>query len=295
MRRVVILLSVTLALTFALPAMVGSAFADQVYLTFNNAYGHTLDVYTPNQGNADTQTAPYEFTISGTPTGVPDGKINNSSIPNATYDGFCIQFNQDIFNGANGQFNVISLAQDLPDLPGSSTTVNYRAEDILALIKDYTNPPLSGDPTNLGRTATVAKDALTIAIWDVLAATGNNSSGYLSVVPGTSSSDHQIGVNFDDTTLNDNSNTTTGAVALANSWLKQLHFGTSPALSDQYSSSSVVAFASPTLQDQSVVISFAYPFVSTPEPYSLVSLVGMGILGMTIGGCAFMVRRRRAA
>jgi hypothetical protein len=279
-----------IALAVAVTCVAGRATADQVHLTFGNGLGDNVTVNTPSQGSANTMAAPYSFTISGTSTQSPPDVSpyrNDSALPNGTYYGFCIQFNQDIGSGSDGQFTVESLVADLGQKP---------ADQILALLADYLHD--YGDPGSLGTTATLGKDALTIAIWDVLTATGNatNNGGPYLMIAGKDSATH-----YDNLTATFTSNksggvdpndTMTGAVGVANKWLKGLQYNVDPT-SDVYGDSlyplnDVVAFYNSSLQDQSVVIGFSYPFTPpVPEPSTLIGLAGMGLMGLLIGGVLF--------
>jgi hypothetical protein len=253
----------TLTLFFAVTA--NRAVADSVHLTFDGAFGDAVTVSGEN-----TLAGPYKFTI---------GNPNTSSIPNNDYYGFCIQFNQNIFNGQQGDFTVETLKADLGQT---------KADQILRLIYDYSttvinspNPGDLGDPSNPAH-YNFGSDALTIAIWDVLQATGNDGDGNLSI-GGT----NQISAsNWGDATRG------AAAVTQANAWLKDLQYNVDPT-TNLYDSTKVVAFYNESIQDQSIVLGFT-PFVTTPEPTSRVGLAGMCMLGLMIGG-TFAYGRRRAA
>jgi hypothetical protein len=268
MKRISGLLSLfTLTLAFSMTA--NRAAADSVHLTFDGAFGDAVTVSGEN-----TIAGPYKFTI---------GAFNNSQIPNGDYYGFCIQFNQNISNNQQGDFTVETLAADLGQT---------KADQILRLLNDYSTTQIGGgvyspksgalgDPTNPAQYS-FGSDALTIAIWDVLQATGNDGSGHLSIG----------GTNQISATNWGDSGRGTDAVKQANDWLADLQYNVDPT-TNLYDPTKVVAFYNESIQDQSLVLGFS-PFVQTPEPTSKVGLAGMCMLGLIIGG-RFAYGRRRAA
>ncbi len=251
------------------------AFADpMVHLTFDGAFGDGVTI-----SGTGTTAGPYKITI---------GPTNTSNIPNGDYYGFCIEFNQHISNGDNADFAVKTLAAD-------TNVGQTKADQILRLLYDYSTTKIGGtyafpanplgDPTNPAQ-LNFGSDALTIAIWDVLQATGNDASTHLSIG----------GTNQITATSWGNAGRGVDAVKQANDWLAQLTYNVDPTTQGLtlYDSTKVVAFYNTSLQDQSIVLGFS-PFAQVPEPAPQVGLAGMGMLGLVLGGTFAYGRRRRAA
>jgi hypothetical protein len=259
----------------------GSAHAENVNLTFGAGLGDAVMVTTPLHGSAPTLAGPYQFTISGS---------SNSDI-NGTKLGFCIQFNEDIHNGQSGQFMVETLAADLMGRPSLGPVQGQVvADQILYLLKKY------GDPMN-PTYPTPISDALTVAIWDVLEATGNDPSTEVGGNPATETlhitggGDSIAGTN----NLGVSWAKTSTAVTTANGWLSGLKYGVEPLAADLFDSSKVVAFFNDGIQDQSIVLGISPFGSSTPEPSRSTAMAGMALLGMVIGGGRLIVRRTRRA
>ena len=278
MRRFLTLLIAAVIVSMALPLI---AQAESVNLTFGAGLGDPVLVTTPVHGSAPTLAGPYQFTISGS---------SNSNV-NGPKLGFCIQFNEDIHNGQSGQFMVETLAADLMSRPSvGAVQGQVEADQILYLLKKYGNPMSPSYPTAIS-------DALTVAIWDVLEATGNNPVTEVGIDPTTETlyitgdgasiaGTNNIGVNWAKTST---------AVTTANGWLSGLMYGVDPAAADLFDSSKVVAFYNDGIQDQSIVLGISPFGSSTPEPSRSTAIAGMALFGMMIGGGRFMVRRSRRA
>ncbi len=292
MRRVSALLCLGFAVASASVVLVDRAHADSVTLTFDQALGNGLTVNTPTKVftpaapsgaySFSTVTGPYQYTVSNS--------TNPVALPDTTYYGFCIQFNQDVTQSgplSQGTFTVETLAQDL----GQTT-----ADQILYLINQYSASTPSGHPTGLDASnptgnPQVYNDALTIAIWDVLQANANNGSSLKlsnSIPnPNIAAANGNLGVSFSDNSLNGTGSGT--AVGIANGWLANLSYNTN-ITSGLYDANKVVAFSNPSIQDQSVILGIEYPFTPVPEPQRIVGLVGLGLMGSLIGGV--LLRRR---
>jgi hypothetical protein len=273
MRRLFTMFNVAVLPFVSLLLIAGSAHAENVNLTFGAGLGDAVMVTTPLHGSAPTLAGPYQFTISGS---------SNSDI-NGTKLGFCIQFNEDIHNGQSGQFMVETLAADLMGRPSlGAVQGQVEADQILYLLKKYGNPMSPSYPSAIS-------DALTVAIWDVLEAVGNDPTTNSLHITGSSGSitgTNNLGVNWDKTLA---------AVTTANGWLSGLQYGVEPAAADLFDSSKVVAFYNNGIQDQSIVLGISPFGSSTPEPSRSTAMAGMALLGMVIGGGRLIVRRTRRA
>jgi hypothetical protein len=263
------------AMTFAtLFTITGSAFADTVNLTIASAgdprFGDSLSVTDTSGTSTSTVAGPYPYTIQNI-----DNKTN-PLIPDGSYTGYCIALTEDIFYGQTAQFTVTSLATDLTG-ETNQTLGTIQADNVLALIQDYVNAdPVHNIPTNPVKS--VASDALTVAIWDVVNA---------------KSSSNPLKINSDSNNIqvSGGSNITT-AVADANVWLKSLYTGQAPPTSALYAGANVYALDnSQEVQDQSIVIAFGNGHNTVPEPADVASLSSLGLIGLLIGGTFGFQRR----
>ena len=290
MRRATTLLSIGFLVALASSVIADRAGADSVDISFVGTDGNNLHINTPTLAEGAylhyTTTGPYQYTFSNS--------TNPSALSNGTHYGFCIQFNQTISGGPQGTFMVETLAQDLSQNLGASLGP-IAADQILYLINQYSTSTPSGHPTGLDPSMPtsnpqVYNDALSIAIWDVLQASGPNgtllkiSNSSWSSLGNTASSGGNINADFD--------SGSTAAITMANTWLSALKIGMDQT-SGLFPSGQVVAFYNSGVQDQSLILGIAYPFTPVPEPHSMIGLAGLGLMGSLIGGVLLCTRKRR--